>query len=492
LGSIPDDALAGEEGFGAGLAVEFDTWNNGGEGADNGIGIDISVDGGDVATNREAEGADPNNNAFFNFDGEFRHVRIAYSDGLLDVTYGDLDIATGLDVGWTPADGDRIAFAARTGGANESVLLDNMVVTAFASDGPAPLNIAFVSFHDTDAGSADALAAGTDDRPVTEATDIGYTNLLTANGHTVTRVLTSGDRSDADDLNGYDLIIISRAVNSGHYSDGGNSEFWNTQITVPVMNLGGYTYRSSRLNWTVGSTMVDTDGPVSLSVADPDHPIFAGVDLSGPYANFLEGERGVSFNMDDVIGSGTVLATAADTPTAGGAAIFEFAAGAEAGNGNVIAGPRLAFLTGSRELDRTSQTSAFYDLTASGEAMFLNAVNYMGTAGAAAAQVSSIKQLVDTDRDGTADVLERLAGTDANDPSDYFHISGINPSEEGLMISFDGVEGHAYEIEFSQDLSAGSWQVVGSQHADETAPVEFMHEDKPARQGFYRARIAQD
>ena len=60
------------------------------------------------------------------------------------------------------------------------------------------------------------------------------------------------------------------------------------------------------------------------------------------------------------------------------------------------------------------------------------------------------------------------------------------------MISFDGVEGHAYEIEFSQDLSAGSWQVVGSQHADETAPVEFMHEDKPARQGFYRARIAQD
>ena len=492
LGSIPDDALAGEEGFGAGLAVEFDTWNNGGEGADNGIGIDISVDGGDVATNREAEGADPNNNAFFNFDGQFRHVKIAYSDGLLDVTYGDLTIATGLDVGWTPADGDRIAFAARTGGANESVLLDNMVVTAFASDGPAPLNIAFVSFHDTDAGSADALAAGTDDRPVTEATDIGYTNLLTANGHTVTRVLTSGDRSDADDLNGYDLIIISRAVNSGHYSDGGNSEFWNTQITVPVMNLGGYTYRSSRLNWTVGSTMVDTDGPVSLSVADPDHPIFAGVDLSGPYANFLEGERGVSFNMDDVIGSGTVLATAADTPTAGGAAIFEFAAGAEAGNGNVIAGPRLAFLTGSRELDRTSQTSAFYDLTASGEAMFLNAVNYMGSAGAAAAQVSSVKQLVDTDRDGTADVLERLAGTDANDPSDYFHISGINPSKEGLMISFDGVEGHAYEIEFSQDLSAGSWQVVGSQHADETAPLEFMHEDKPAGQGFYRARIAQD
>ena len=304
-------------------------------------------------------------------------------------------------------------------------------------------------------------------------------------------MLTSGGRSDADDLNAYDLIIISRAVNSGDYGDGANSEFWNTQITVPVMNLGGYTFRNSRLNWTVGGTMVDTDGPVSLTVADASHPIFDGVDLSGPYANFIEGERGVSFNMDEVVGA-TVLATAADTATAGGAAIFEYAAGAEAGNGNVISGPRLAFLTGSRELNRTSQTSGFYDLTASGEQMFLNAVNYIGAGAPAAAQVTSVKQLVDTDRDGTADVLERLAGTDANDPSDYFHISGITPSEEGLMISFNGVEGHAYEIEFSQDLSEGSWQVVGGQHADETAPVEFTHADKPAGQGFYRARIAQD
>ncbi|MFT5188726.1 MAG: hypothetical protein ACI957_001748, partial [Verrucomicrobiales bacterium] len=130
LGNIPDDAAAGEEGFGAGLAVEFDTWNNDGEGADNGIGIDISVDGADLATNREAAGANANNNAFFNFDGQFRHVKISFAGGLLDVTYGDLVIASGLDAGgWAPADGDRIAFGARTGGANETVLFDNMVVS---------------------------------------------------------------------------------------------------------------------------------------------------------------------------------------------------------------------------------------------------------------------------------------------------------------------------------------------------------------------------
>ena len=44
FGPIPDDggpAGAAEEGWGQGLAIEFDTWNNDGEGADNGIGVDV-------------------------------------------------------------------------------------------------------------------------------------------------------------------------------------------------------------------------------------------------------------------------------------------------------------------------------------------------------------------------------------------------------------------------------------------------------------------
>ena len=40
---------ASEEGAGTGLSVEFDTWDNDGEGADNGIGIDVNVDGAAVA-----------------------------------------------------------------------------------------------------------------------------------------------------------------------------------------------------------------------------------------------------------------------------------------------------------------------------------------------------------------------------------------------------------------------------------------------------------
>jgi hypothetical protein len=383
------------------------------------------------------------------------------------------------------------SFVARTGGHNETLLIDNLVVNATAGSGggagAAPLNIIFVSFHETDEASADAAAA---DPPLTEASDKGYTDLLAANGHTVTRWLTRNDPTadDAASLNAADLIIISRAVASNNYQQ--EAEFWNTQITTPVMNLGGYTFRSSRLNWTNGGTMVDSDAPVVLDVADASHPIFAGADLAEPYANFIEGERGVSFNTDEVVG-GTVLATAAGGPVAGGAAIFEFAAGAEVNNGNVLAGPRLAFLTGSRELGRTSQTSGFYDLTASGETMFLNAVNYIGGK-SAAGQRTGAPLLADLDSDGVSDLSENIAGTNANDRSDYFQIGALSNSADGVAISFEGVAGRVYEVEFSQDLTPGSWKTVGSQFADESSTVEIIDSRTQNAQGYYRARVVQD
>ena len=134
-GAIPDDGQAGEEGYGSGLAIEFDTWDNGGEGADNGIGIDVSLDGADVALAREAAGADPKNNAFFKFDGQFRPVRIDWRStgagtGLIDVTVDDVSIHNEVEVnGFNPNANYRFAFGARTGGAFETLLIDNLTVT---------------------------------------------------------------------------------------------------------------------------------------------------------------------------------------------------------------------------------------------------------------------------------------------------------------------------------------------------------------------------
>src|SRR6185436_7875422 len=71
-------------------------------------------------------------------------------------------------------------------------------------------NIIFVSFHaDDNVPSTAAATAG-----FTQAPDIGYTQLLRANGHTVTRYLTR-DIPEAAVLNAADLVIISRSVPSG-------------------------------------------------------------------------------------------------------------------------------------------------------------------------------------------------------------------------------------------------------------------------------------
>lgn len=244
-------------------------------------------------------------------------------------------------------------------------------------------DITWVSFHDTDSASAAAMAAG-----LTDASDIGYTDLLAANGHTVNRFLTH-EPLTADDLNvlnGSDLVIIGRAVNSGHYDPPTD---WNTGVTAPVIITSGYLLRSNRLNLTDGSTMVDTVDPMSLMADNPAHPVFDGISLDGSdvmtnvFANVVTEngalQRGVSINPANLVG-GSLIASSTEAATAGGAVIAEWPVGAELNNGEFLSGRRMAFLTGSREVDGvTSETAGFYDLTDDGAAMFLNAVNYMGT-----------------------------------------------------------------------------------------------------------------
>jgi hypothetical protein len=258
----------------------------------------------------------------------------------------------------------------------------------------APASIAWVSYHAAD-DEPHADAAAFD---FTQAPDIGYTDLLKANGYKVMRVLTSGT-PDVELLNTMDLVIISRTASSGHYSGGGAS-LWNS-VTAPMINLNGYTLRNSRLGFTDGGTMVDTTGDVKLAVTDPTHPIFAGIALTdGVMDNFYaEGavplttdvsilSRGVSINNNNLDEEGTVLATiaevSADTGPVGGIVIAEIPAGATLQNSSgspddVLGGPRLIFLTGSREPSGVTggQAAALYDLFPDGETMFLNAVDYM-------------------------------------------------------------------------------------------------------------------
>ncbi|MDT8303273.1 MAG: sugar-binding protein, partial [Sedimentisphaerales bacterium] len=256
---------------------------------------------------------------------------------------------------------------------------------------PGP-SIAWVSYHAADdEPHADAAAVG-----FTQAPDIEYTDLLKAQGYDVVRVLTSQE-PDVEFLNTMDLVIISRTASSGHYSGAGASA-WNS-VTAPMINLNGYTLRNSRMGFTTGGTMVDTIGDITLAVTDPAHPIFAGISITDGIMDNLYAEgavplptdgvtisRGISVNNDPIEDEGTVLATVAtvDDPTVGGMVIAEWPAGAIMENSSgspedVLGGPRLVFLTGSREPDGVTggQAAALYDLYEDGTQMFLNAVDYM-------------------------------------------------------------------------------------------------------------------
>jgi Concanavalin A-like lectin/glucanases superfamily len=260
--------------------------------------------------------------------------------------------------------------------------------------------IIFVSFH----GADDAPAAAAAAVGFTEASDKGYTDLLKANGYNVTRYLTTND-PDPNVLNAADLVIISRAVSSSGYQNDGATA-WNTRITAPMMILGGYVLRSSRMGYTTGSDMVDTTGDIKLTVSDPTNPIFAGIALTdgtmdNPYASGtvvlptdgVTVSRGISINNDPPDDEGMVLATvaqaSADTGPVGGMVIAEWPAGAtlqhSGGAGtDVLAGPRLVFLTGSREPSGVTggEAAGLFDLYNDGTKMFLNAVKYMVSVGA--------------------------------------------------------------------------------------------------------------
>lgn len=246
-------------------------------------------------------------------------------------------------------------------------------------------NIFWVSFHpDDNTPAADAAAAG-----FLQAPDAGYTQLLRNNGHTVTRVVTSGTPNLAQ-LNAADLVIISRSVPSGDYETDAETAAWNS-ITAPTMILGGYIIRNNRLGYTTGATIPDTVGTVTLSINDPSHPIFDGVPvgtngvMSTPFATSLSFDgivqRGLSVNTDPVAGGGDILATVATVgdPAFGGMVIGEWQAGATMGTSpaDTLGGHRLVFLTGSREQDITSQAAGIFDLAPDGTKLFLNAVNYM-------------------------------------------------------------------------------------------------------------------
>lgn len=256
-------------------------------------------------------------------------------------------------------------------------------------------NIAWITVHPGDnSPTAAAATAG-----FTQAPDVGYTNFLTANGNTVTRIVATAAPNVAA-LNAYDLVIIGRSNVSGNFQTDASANAWNS-ITAPTLIMSAYLTRNSRLGFATGANVPDTfifdngiADSVRLKAGNPLSPVFSGISLDGTntmtgnYASEvtfgLNVQRGISIITDPLAAGATIIATigsstAAGDPALNGVTIAQWNAGATMANtaASVLGGKRLVFLSGSREQAITSEASGIFDLDANGQAMFLNAVNYM-------------------------------------------------------------------------------------------------------------------
>ncbi len=131
-GPIPAETNAGEEGFGVGLSIEFDTWSNGTEHADLG-GYQIAVNGQNL-DDAFLEDDPPT-------DGVTRRAIFIYSEGNVNVRLGDEVILQGVVAeGFEPQEDFNFAFGARTGGATEDVFIDNLLIQAPLPGNPGDFN----------------------------------------------------------------------------------------------------------------------------------------------------------------------------------------------------------------------------------------------------------------------------------------------------------------------------------------------------------------
>jgi hypothetical protein len=103
---------------------------------------------------------------------------------------------------------------------------------------------------------------------------------------------------------------------------------------------------------------------------------------------------------------------------------------------------------------------------------------------------------VDTDGDGFTDAQEAAAGTNPNDPSDFFRVQSVQFSAGvSNTVRFNTAASRIYSIEYSQDLVTGGWIVVGSYTAGASGSLYSFVDTDPVRiaraNGFYRVKVTQ-
>ncbi len=247
--------------------------------------------------------------------------------------------------------------------------------------------------------------------------DQGWVGLLTVQGHNVIyknqneyidgqQYWRTLDPNKIAELEAADLIILSRNADSGSYSTAADNEpnLWNA-VSTPLISLSAHMSRiGGKWGWLNGTGTVLAKEP-KLKVVDPAHAVFAGVTID---PNGCVEALSAQWNVDWVkdvtdAGNGKVLATRASD---GLVSIVTWEAGQKFFEAGIFTagGPRMLFVagTGSKNTAPNYAPDGMYNLTADGEKMFVNAVNFMVNKGKSIVFVSAMYP----------------STTDANVPSD--------------------------------------------------------------------------
>jgi hypothetical protein len=220
--------------------------------------------------------------------------------------------------------------------------------------------------------------------PGSDVNDTNFIVMLQNAGHNIWRfnpppanVLLTQAQIDA--INTNDLIIIGRATDSAAFQTTQAAQ-WNASITKPLIMQSSYLLRASRLGWFTASTTPADGPPTAVTAVDLNDPviayIFSGIEMNGsttanPYDEAID--RNTSQDPDPVVAGGRALAKGVANTAWN--VIAEWPAGtAVRGGADILGGYRMYFASGSREAASPIQNAGKENLTATGEALFLHAV----------------------------------------------------------------------------------------------------------------------
>jgi len=107
----------------------------------------------------------------------------------------------------------------------------------------------------------------------------------------------------------------------------------------------------------------------------------------------------------------------------------------------------------------------------------------------AAGQLAALPR--DTDGDGMTDEYEAIAGTDPFDRTSVLHISSVEATDRGFLMTISSVPGITYEIEYSESLEPDSWKSLDTVKSDGSETVLEIENflDYGRQAGYFRAKV---